>query len=66
MEQIRIQKWWPHLDVDAKQWLRENVRAAVIPAKVQNRIAEAGGPIDDPLLSDDDWDFVTTQSEFVD
>lgn len=66
MEPIRIERWWPYLDITAKEWLRENLRDEGIPPKVQTRIAEAGGPVMDPILNNQDWDFIETQSEFVD
>lgn len=66
MEKILIERWWPHLDLRSKQWLRENLRSEEIPSKVELHIAEAGGPASDPLLSQRDWDFIETQSEFVD
>ena len=66
MQPIRIERWWPYLDTTAKQWLRENLRQDGIPPKVQDRIAEAGGPVIDPILGVRDWDFIETQSELVD
>lgn len=66
MQPIKIERWWPYLDTTAKQWLRENLRQDGIPSKVQDRIAEAGGPVIDPILGRGDWDFIETQSEFVD
>ncbi|MSR99952.1 hypothetical protein [Arthrobacter sp. BL-252-APC-1A] len=66
MQPIRIERWWPYLDTTAKQWLRENLRQDGIPPKVQDRIAEAGGPVIDPILGGQDWDFIETQSELVD
>jgi len=66
VQPIKIERWWPYLDTTAKQWLRENLRHDGIPSKVQDRIAEAGGPVIDPILEVGDWDFIETQSEFVD
>lgn len=66
MEKILIERWWPHLEIGAKEWLRENLRAEEIPEKVLTRIAEAGGPVEEPVISPRDWDFIETQSEFVD
>ncbi len=61
--------WWLDLNTDAKEWLRENLRAEELPLDVAQAIAEAGGPHpDDPskVLNEKDWDFIETQSEFVD
>ena len=66
MQPIKIERWWPYLDITAKQWLRENLRHDAVPSKVQDRIAEAGGPVIDPILTGGDWDFIETQSELVD
>jgi hypothetical protein len=66
VEKIMIERWWPHLEIHAKEWLRENLRAEQIPEKVQTRVAEAGGPVEEPILSENDWEFIETQSEFVD
>jgi hypothetical protein len=66
VEKIMIERWWPHLEIHAKEWLRENLRAEQIPEKVQTRVAEAGGPVEEPILSEGDWEFIETQSEFVD
>jgi len=55
--------------VASKEWLRENLRAPELPLTVLQGIAEAGGPHPDDVsgvLSDADWDFIETQSEFVD
>lgn len=65
MEPIRIERWWPHLDVTAKAWLRENLRYEGIPGKVQDRIAEAGGPVIDPILEERDWNYIEAQPEFA-
>ena len=61
--------WWLDLDLASKEWLRENLRAAELPAEVQRGIAAAGGPGPDSAavtLTAADWDFIETQSEFVD
>lgn len=63
MQPILIQNWWPHVEPDAKAWLRENNRAHVLPPKVLDRIAEAGGPIDEPVLTEHDWNFIEAQPE---
>lgn len=66
---VEIYMWWLDLDLASKEWLRENLRAAELPLPVLQGIAEAGGPHPDRatgVLSAADWDFVETQSEFVD
>lgn len=66
---MEIYMWWLDLDLASKEWLRENLRAAELPLPVLQGIAEAGGPHPDRatgVLSAADWDFVETQSEFVD
>ena len=54
--------WWLDLDLASKEWLRENLRTAELPEAVQRGIADAGGA----ALTVADWDFIETQSEFVD
>jgi hypothetical protein len=65
---VEIFMWWLDLDLDSKEWLRENLRVTELPFAVQQGIAEAGGPRPEAVavLSDADWDFIETQSEFVD
>jgi hypothetical protein len=66
---MEIFMWWLDLDLEHKEWLRENLRVTELPLTVLQGIAEAGGPHpDDPAggLSAADWDFIETQSEFVD
>jgi hypothetical protein len=66
---LEIYMWWLDLDLDSKEWLRENLRAGELPQPVMQAIADAGGPSPDVLagrLTDADWDFIETQSEFVD
>ncbi|OFI37042.1 hypothetical protein BIU82_10865 [Arthrobacter sp. SW1] len=66
---MEIFMWWLDLDLESKEWLRENLRATELPLGVLQGIAEAGGPHPDSLsggLSQADWDFIETQSEFVD
>ncbi|HEV7169298.1 MAG TPA: hypothetical protein VGN49_15180 [Micrococcaceae bacterium] len=66
MEDSRIEKWWPRLETRAKQWLRTHPGSADIPENIRAAIDAAGGPSSSPLLSGQDWDFIETQSEFVD
>jgi hypothetical protein len=66
---MQIFMWWLDLDLESKEWLRENLRAEEIPPSVLQGIAEAGGPRSDSpvaVLTEADWDFIETQSEFVD
>ena len=66
---MEIFMWWLDLDLASKEWLRENLRAEELPLPVLQGIAEAGGPHPEnpaAVLTDADWDFIETQSEFVD
>jgi hypothetical protein len=66
---MEIYMWWLDLNLEAKAWLRENLRAEELPLSVLQGIAEAGGPHPETLvavLTEADWDFIQTQSEFVD
>ncbi|WP_019971272.1 hypothetical protein [Mycobacterium sp. 141] len=66
---MEIYRWWLNLPLDSKEWLRENLRAKELPPQVVQHIAEAGGPGPDKasdVLTAADWDFIETQSEFVD
>ncbi|BAS15308.1 hypothetical protein AHiyo8_36110 [Arthrobacter sp. Hiyo8] len=69
MVHVEIFMWWLDIDLKSKEWLRENLRATELPLEVLQRIADVGGPRLEELaggLSDADWDFIETQSEFVD
>jgi hypothetical protein len=66
---VEIYMWWLDLELEHKEWLRENLRATELPLSVLQGIAEAGGPHTDSPdggLTAADWDFIETQSEFVD
>ncbi|MDI2022155.1 hypothetical protein PJL18_02685 [Paenarthrobacter nicotinovorans] len=66
---VEIYMWWLDLHMDSKEWLRENLRVEELPLQVLQHIAEAGGPHPDKVsgvLTTADWDFIETQSEFVD
>ncbi|MDP9889260.1 hypothetical protein [Pseudarthrobacter enclensis] len=66
---MEIFMWWLDLDLASKEWLRQNLRAEDLPLPVLQGIAEAGGPHPgNPagVLTAADWDFIETQSEFVD
>jgi hypothetical protein len=68
---VEIYMWWLDLDLASKEWLRENLRAAELPESVLRGIADAGGPGPErapggAALTAADWDFIETQSEFVD
>lgn len=65
--------WWLDLDLASKEWLRENLRTIELPEAVRQGIAAAGGPRPaessaggTSVLTAADWDFIETQSEFVD
>ena len=61
--------WWLDLDLVSKEWLRENLRVEELPLPVLLGIAEAGGPHPESpvaVLTEAVWDFIETQSEFVD
>jgi hypothetical protein len=66
---VEIYMWWLDLDLPSKQWMRENLRVTELPLPVLQGIAEAVGtrPADVAIvLTEADWDFIETQSEFVD
>jgi hypothetical protein len=66
---MEINMWWLDLSLDSKEWLRENLHAKELPPQVAQDIAKAGGPASDKagdVLTASDWDFIETQSEFVD
>lgn len=66
---MQIHMWWLDLDLRSKEWLRENLRAEEVPLSVMEAIAQAGGPrpgTPQAVLTEADWDFIETQSEFVD
>ncbi|MFF2242624.1 hypothetical protein ACFVTM_00375 [Arthrobacter sp. NPDC058130] len=70
---MEIYMWWLDLDLASKEWLRENLRTIELPESVLQGIADAGGPRPAEssaevlaLLTAADWDFIETQSEFVD
>ena len=66
MEANQIEKWWPQVDTETKQWLRENQGSANMPGEVHAGITQAGGPANELTLSDENWQFIRTQSESVD
>ncbi|GAA1787919.1 hypothetical protein GCM10009712_39230 [Pseudarthrobacter sulfonivorans] len=69
MTGMEIYMWWLDVNLDTKEWLRENLRAEELPLHVLQGIAEAGGPHPGTavaVLAEADWDFIETQSEFVD
>ena len=63
---VEIHLWWLALDLPAKQWLRENLRAEALPAHVLSAVQAAGGEVSAGTLTMGDWNFIETQSEFVD
>ncbi|NKX55665.1 hypothetical protein [Arthrobacter mobilis] len=67
MTEPRIEQWWQELETEHKEWFRENLRAETIEPDVALAVYEAGGPdLKDKTLPPRDWDFIETQSEFVD
>ena len=67
MAELRIEQWWVLLDVMPKEWFRENLRASTIDPDAARAVSEVGGPdLSGTTLSSGDWDFIETQSEFVD
>ena len=70
---MEIYMWWLDLDLASKEWLRDNLRTVDLPEAVQRGMAAAGGPSPAEssaggaaVLTAADWDFIETQSEFVD
>ena len=63
---MEIHLWWLALDLPAKQWLRENVGAAVVPEDVLTAVTAVGGDVAAGTLTPGEWNFIETQSEFVD
>lgn len=67
MAELRIEQWWLKLATGHKQWFRENLRAEVVDADAAAAVYEAGGPdLKEATLPEEDWEFIETQSEFVD
>jgi len=66
VSEVEIHRWWLELDLPAKQWLRENLGAETVPDHVQLAVATAGGDLVAGTLTQREWDFIETQSEFVD
>ncbi len=54
------------MDLLAKEWLRENLRAELMPDHVLAAVKSAGGGVVNGTLTRGEWDFIETQSEFVD
>lgn len=63
---MEIHLWWLELDLGAKEWLRENHDAATLPEHVLNAVVKSGGDVVNGTLTRREWDFIETQSEFVD
>ncbi|ALE07433.1 hypothetical protein AL755_21355 [Arthrobacter sp. ERGS1:01] len=63
---MEIHLWWLELDMGAKEWLRENADADVLPDHVAAAVLAAGGEMANGTLTRREWDFIETQSEFVD
>jgi hypothetical protein len=63
---MEIHLWWLELDLPAKEWLRENIEAESVPDHVLAAVRSAGGDVVNGTLTQREWNFVETQSEFVD
>ena len=63
---MEIHLWWIKMELPAKQWLRENTGAETMPAHVAAAVEAAGGSLTGGTLTPREWDFIVTQSEFVD
>ena len=71
MESNPIETWWPRVPTPAKEWLRSNLFSDSLPDDVAEDIRNADGPAvgqrgTAPTLDRRDWQFIETQSEFVD
>ncbi|WP_125612727.1 hypothetical protein [Specibacter cremeus] len=63
---MEIHLWWLEMDLAAKEWLRENLGAASLPDHVLAAVTASGGVVVDGTLTTREWEFIETQSEFVD
>lgn len=63
---MEIHLWWREMELPAKQWLRENTEAQEVPDRVVAAVEKAGGTMTEGTLTQREWDFIVTQSEFVD
>ncbi|WP_026556298.1 hypothetical protein [Arthrobacter sp. 35W] len=63
---MEIHMWWLALDVRAKEWLRENPESASLPPDVAMEVVAAGGELANGTLTAKEWDFIETQSQFID
>ncbi|MEV8145927.1 hypothetical protein [Specibacter sp. NPDC078709] len=63
---MEIHLWWLETELPAKQWLRENTGADQVPSHVVAAVEKAGGTMTNGSLTDREWEFIVTQSEFVD
>lgn len=63
---VEIHLWWLELDLPAKEWLRENLEAESVPEHVLAAVTAAGGEVVAGTLTKREWNFIETQSEFVD
>jgi hypothetical protein len=63
---VEIHLWWRQLELRPKQWLRENTGTNVVPDHVAEAVRAAGGELTAGTLTPREWDFIVTQSEFVD
>ncbi|WP_104111113.1 MULTISPECIES: hypothetical protein [unclassified Arthrobacter] len=63
---MEIHLWWLEIELPAKQWLRENTGAGAVPSHVVAAVETAGGAMTNGTLTEREWEFIVTQSEFVD
>ncbi|MGO4384007.1 hypothetical protein AB4Y80_07240 [Specibacter sp. RAF43] len=63
---MEIHLWWLELDLAAKEWLRENLEAETLPEPVLAAVVASGGDVVNGTLTVREWNFIETQSEFVD
>lgn len=63
---MEIHLGWIKMELPAKQWLRENAGAQAVPDHVAVAVAADGGALSKGTLTQREWDFIVTESEFVD
>ena len=61
-----IERWWPHLSIDAKHRLLGDLDGEIDAATAAEIEAIIGGPVDPQALMQLQIDFIRTQMEAVD